>query len=512
MKSLEHIIRDIREGKCECEKKKESLEHTIRKVRRAEYESSFGAKDSKPVDEAADHSIYHVSWGPGLDHEVVAKHGEEAVSKAKQHLITRTPKLKDPKYSDTFNKKPTVHNVSKERSIQKEDGGDKLPGNEDKMDESISVVPANYQGNQFKSVRTAMPRIEPPKGNDDHPQAPKNVARQRTLAKERMSQTVKQHMHAEEVEQIDEIVPAALAAMAAPEIAGMLGLGSLAAGTAAYLSRGKGKIPGFRSSYDPEKAKQNDSYVTAAQRMKVMKPTDAQKADAAKAKMDIAPDVTSKPKEAPPVELPTTTGAPAAAPVGKTTTAAPPATNVGAQAKPVSEPVAKPATDAAPTTKPAEVSVPKTNVGTAAKAAAATAAATAVAPKGRGNYPSISGGYLALDPTSHGAKAITHKAGTKLHTAKKLGEDTKSREEIENMPRKGDRKSIEYVGRKDADPKSTKEKTSRLATIKNVIDEAKKLKTAAELDKPTKVYDYNKGDYIIINPDAKKNTLDVKEP
>lgn len=455
MKSLEHVIRDIREGKCECEKKKESLEHTIRKVRRKEYESSYAAKDSKPVDEDV----------AGMCGSTDGK-----------------------SYGESGKKK-----------VRKEDGGDKLPGNEDKMDESISVVPANYQGNQFKSVRTAMPRIEPPKGADDHPQSPKNVARQRTLAKERVSQTVKQHMHAEAVELL-----APVGAGLAAGVAGAAAAYKAGKPFADVVKAGKKGVESFSSKIDsiinpdPEKLK------AAQEKLKA--------ADAAKAKMDIAPKVDEKPKAAPPVELPTTTGAPAAAPVGKTTTAAPPATNVGAQAKPVSEPVAKPATDAAPTTKPAEVSVPKTNIGTAAKAATAVAAATAAAPKGRGNYPSISGGAPSLDPTSHGAKAITHKAGTRLHTAKKLGEDTKSREEIENMPRKGDRKSIEYVGRKDADPKSTKEKTSRLATIKNVIDEAKKLKTAAELDKPTKVYDYNKGDYIIINPDAKKNTLDVKEP
>jgi len=70
------------------------------------------------VDEAVPHSVYHVSWGPGVEHEVLAKHGEEAVSKAKEHLINKIPKLKDPKYADTFTKKPVVHNISKERKLQ----------------------------------------------------------------------------------------------------------------------------------------------------------------------------------------------------------------------------------------------------------------------------------------------------------------------------------------------------------------------------------------------------------
>jgi len=63
--------------------------------------------------------VYHVSWGVGLDHEVTARHGDEAVKKAKSALIAKTPKLKDPKYADTFNKKPTVHNMSKERTSQR---------------------------------------------------------------------------------------------------------------------------------------------------------------------------------------------------------------------------------------------------------------------------------------------------------------------------------------------------------------------------------------------------------
>ena len=85
------------------------------------------------------------------------------------------------------------------------------------------------------------------------------------------------------------------------------------------------------------------------------------------------------------------------------------------------------------------------------------------------------------------------------------------RKQIENMPRKGDRKTIEYVGRKSADPKTSKEKTSRLATIKNVIDEAKKAmadkKIRAE-DGKTKVYDYG-DNVLVINPDQKRINLDV---
>jgi hypothetical protein len=64
-------------------------------------------------------SLYHVSWGTGVEHQVVAKHYDDAVSKAKDALMKKIPKLNDKKYSDTFSKDPTVHNVSKEKEAMK---------------------------------------------------------------------------------------------------------------------------------------------------------------------------------------------------------------------------------------------------------------------------------------------------------------------------------------------------------------------------------------------------------
>jgi hypothetical protein len=72
------------------------------------------------VEEAVPHSVYHVSWGGGVEHQVLAKHGEDAIAKAKAHLISKSPKLKDPKYADTFAKKPYVHNITKERKLQED--------------------------------------------------------------------------------------------------------------------------------------------------------------------------------------------------------------------------------------------------------------------------------------------------------------------------------------------------------------------------------------------------------
>jgi hypothetical protein len=52
-----------------------------------------------------DEGLYHVSYGVGLDHQVVAKDASDAHQKAMSHFKKTKPKLNDPKYSDTFNKK-----------------------------------------------------------------------------------------------------------------------------------------------------------------------------------------------------------------------------------------------------------------------------------------------------------------------------------------------------------------------------------------------------------------------
>ena len=52
-----------------------------------------------------DEGLYHVSYGLGLDHQVVAKDAADAHQKAMAHFKKTKPKLNDPKYSDTFDKK-----------------------------------------------------------------------------------------------------------------------------------------------------------------------------------------------------------------------------------------------------------------------------------------------------------------------------------------------------------------------------------------------------------------------
>jgi len=56
--------------------------------------------------------LYHVSWGPGAERQVVASHAQEAHDKAKQEILKRTPKLNDSKYSDTFKNNPSITNIS----------------------------------------------------------------------------------------------------------------------------------------------------------------------------------------------------------------------------------------------------------------------------------------------------------------------------------------------------------------------------------------------------------------
>jgi hypothetical protein len=52
-----------------------------------------------------DEGLYHVSYGLGLDHQVVAKDASDAHKKAMAHFKKTKPKLNDPKYADTFDKK-----------------------------------------------------------------------------------------------------------------------------------------------------------------------------------------------------------------------------------------------------------------------------------------------------------------------------------------------------------------------------------------------------------------------
>lgn len=590
MKSLEHIIREIREGKCSCEKKKDSLEHAIRKVARKEYESSFAAKDSKPVDEGTDHSVYHVSWGPGLDHEVVARHGEEAVSKAKDALVAKTPKLKDPKYSDTFNKKPTVHNISKERNIQKEDVGGLVgsgTGGEEKLHaedgkkkkdvkEAIGTLGTDkYQGNEFKSIRSSTPHIKPPGPEHGHSQAPENASRQRSIAKEKLGIN-----RVTEDEQLDEFAvrepitsipmpkgpaiqmpkggaspvvrgPAPSAANAnvpksvpkgpaieipkgvpkTPKIPGMgLGraagvigaaasasdlIGSVLTGT--ELGRAAGKwigdnVPGAK---------------TAADVMRKTGETIGVRQPKSYAEPEVipgtAPETRPKPKEAEPKVAPKPQIDPGTVPSPAPDTKPSPAETPKTKPEPVKEPsketkpqVVLPQIDVPGKVAPETATAPDTKAETKPKGETDKKTEVTEPAKGKDfSLPFLGAGSIATDTMYHKDHLYRpHESRGHAKSHRKLKEEVadKIRRKIENMPRKdaGDRKTIQYVGRPDAEPKTAKEKTSRLATIKNVIDEAKKVKYEAESGKEKK-YVYPNGTEVVIGPDMKRNFLDVED-
>lgn len=430
MKSLEHIIRDIREGKCCCDKKKDSLEHAIRKVANKEYESSTAAKDSKPI--------------------------EEAVG--------------------------TI-------------GTDK------------------YQGNEFKSIRTATPHIKPPAGEGSHSQAPENASRQRSIAKEKAG------INRVEEENVDEATVLSVPGMGAALAAGFGAYTAYKAGKSLpdVYAAGKKGVESFSNKIDKainpskedleraQKAIQSKSVAAPA----IDKPAEVQTEPEKKKKEEqpAAPPTKVAEPKAPAAEKPAEVSAPAI-PKAATPTATPAAVTPAetpAAAKPVAVPAAS---------TPASVSSPAAVTPKVAAAAAATTAALSSTTPGQkkgvslGGGGSISSGGTAFDAAQR-VKTQTHFA--KPHKRHATNEDTETRKQIENMPRKGDRKSIEYVGRKDADPKTTKEKTSRLATIKNVIDEAKKevnIKKINSEDGKTRAYDYGE-DLLVINPDQRKINLDV---
>jgi hypothetical protein len=56
-------------------------------------------------------AVYDVSWGRGAETQVVATDANDAIKKAKAAILKRIPKLADPKYSDTWQKRPNVHKI-----------------------------------------------------------------------------------------------------------------------------------------------------------------------------------------------------------------------------------------------------------------------------------------------------------------------------------------------------------------------------------------------------------------
>lgn len=185
-------------------------------------------------------------------------------------------------------------------------------------------------------------------------------------------------------------------------------------------------------------------------------------------------------------------------------------------------------TKPAETPKPVAVAEPKTATDTKPAVPVAvppkTPAAAMVAPKpfiapsmSKTSDPIDYRDYLYRPPKSVGHAKSHQKHGP----VKEETDGGVERKKIQNVPRPdaGDRHKIAFVGRKDDDPKTAKEKTSRQAAYKtNVIDESKKLagiikgvvKDTKErredgLNGKTVVYPQ-----VIINPNLKHNTMDAE--
>jgi|LakMenEpi03Aug12_release.lakeMendotaPanAssembly.Ray.scaffolds.fasta_scaffold00037_188 hypothetical protein len=460
MKSLEHLIREIQEGKAEKSEKK-TLEGSIRNV--MSKESSYAAKDSKPVDEHC-----------GCEDE-------------------------------------------KKKKISKEDG-DKLPGSEDKMDEAIGTLGTDkYQGTEFKSIRTATPHIQPPKGDETHSQAPENASRLRNIAKEKGGiNRVSEESGLQElvktkgfgIDTLLNLVPAGRALTVAKRVLEPTTLGA--------------ENEFARQAAQGLKAPPKTPELPAPTPTKVA--PEAKPPAVVPAKPSTVPAKVPETTPAKVPELPTQV--PAKAPVKTPELPA----EIPAKA-PVKAPEA-PKVDTATLTKTATATKPAEEVKTKSKEQPAKAPSAPPPPPPqdkKGEKPSrkrdISLGLGGMaDATQYVGKPHIQAPwkihGTKPHRVHESS-GTDVRKKIYDMPIGGERKETSYVGRPNDDVKGTSEKLSRQAQYKiKIIDESKKLagivKEAIKekkeiLDKPTKVFDYGKGDLVVINPDPKKNTLDVKD-
>jgi hypothetical protein len=426
MRSLEHIIRDIREGKAS-KGKKSSLEHSIRKVVSKEYESSFGAKDSKPVDE-----------------DVGGLAGSGTGGEPKLHT---------------------------------EDGKKK------KTDEAVvgAIGTDKFQGNEFKSIRTTTPHIKPPAGEGSHSQAPENASRQRSIAKERAGIN---RVSESKLDFADPIAKnaAELLLKVAPEA----------------------KLPAiFRPKGMPAKPKAGVPEVIPPKKAEVPAKVEPKTVVEPKTEVPAKVDTKTEPKLAAPEKVDTKTEPKLVSPEKVDTKLAAP----GKEDVKLADPDVKTSPKLAAVEPAVKAAIPGI-----AKTAGKLAPFIPPFIGGMGSMPTKD----AFDFRSKKVPVASHIHHAKRHMKEEVASEL--RKKIQNMPRKdaGDRKSIEYVGRMDSDPKSAKEKTSRLAIIKNVIDEAKKEKamkprveTESGMGKEKK-FIYPNDTEVVIGPNPKNNFLDVE--
>lgn len=464
-KSLEHIIREIQEGKCCCEKKSDSLENAIRKVQKKEYESSYGARDSKPVEE---------------DVGGLAGSGTGGESK--------------------------LHAESGGKKKVKEEENDKLPKDYDESIEEFVVMNPGAQmvGRQF-NTRAAI--IAPRKDADDgHGQSAKNVAMQRRSQIQKFS--------ARNVSD-----------------GGKIGEETISEAPVKFKEPTKTdfkiapvakepKLPATTKTKDIEDlATKGVELVVSKTPMgrigaiakELLKPTPAGERVSEferQKQYPVQPKLQTKPE----VKLPEVK----------------PETKV--ETLPVTKPEVKPEVKVQPKVPSPELKVEPKEVPKSVEEPKSKPLVPPTIPptpptKGVPPTPSVGGKKLKfptlpyfqpkpVELTGPHAPVFTSVSKHRKHSPTiKEESGTAVRKSIQDMPRKdaGDRHNIEYVGRKDADPKTAAEKTSRQAQYKiKVIDEAKKLadvvkRVKKESDNQTKVFDN-----VVINPDL--NRVDNRDP
>lgn len=500
MKSLEHIIRDIREGKSTEKGEKTSLEHSIRKVVKGEAESSFADRTTKPLDEAV--GII------GTD----KYQGNEFKS-----IRTATPHIKPPAGEGSHSQAP--ENASRQRSIAKEKAGINRVTEEELAERSTQAEknalrdfdPSNIDAGQFLST-------------------PLFTTGAGASAGGVKGKSTKAGQPARKVPE-----PTTPSIPKGPPI-------QIPGGKPSPVRRGPqptetpANEPGKETPVVPKPKTPDGTPPTKVPAPEVPKPANVpEPAKPSKAPSKPAAPAPETPTPASaPRELPKTIpgvvpgGLPLPVPFSEPKKETKPETSPKTEPKPqalpvIDVPAASPATKAEPATKtepaPKLAAEPATTPVTKTETTPKTAsdAETTTPTETKKKMPSIGLPMMASADVFGGQRGIASKHPTaskarahRRHVSEEVTD--KIRKKIQNAPRldAGDRKSIEYVGRSDSDPKSAKEKTSRLATIKNVIDEAKKIKVEAESGKEKKMV-YPNGTEVVIGPDMKYNRLDVED-
>lgn len=438
MKSLEHTIRLVHEGKCCCEKKKSSLENTIRKVRE-------GKRDD--ID---------APMGKVADFDKMATEGMEYMGSG----TTGVEKL------------------------HAEDGKNKKD-----LKEIGAVGTSKFQGPQFTTRQTVTPVIKP--GHNEQSEKASNA---RNIAKVTKSPSIHGRVSESKVD-----VLKGLEKIAGVELKEPTSLGQL-------VVVGKEQLPALVKKTE-KKVKTNLPAVVKPETktVTITKP-ETQAVTATKPEAQTVSPTATKTDTKVPVATPVTTTEPKQSIVTKVATAlGVPAGLIAAKPTPTELPKAVPATE------PKVPAPPVPPVGTTPKVVIAPIPGVSM-PKQNVSKDD----YMDVEHR-HRPPTLTHKT-KRRRVHENASED---RKKIENMPRPdaGDRKGIEYVGRRDSDPLTIRSKTARNAELKNkIIDEGRKMssliknvhknakKEAKEYreDGKTKVYPN-----VIINPDLNRVDLNT---